>query len=129
MAKNLQVFYDALCPLCSKEIKMYEKRDVHRRLELIDISSPNFVASDYGLDPQLVVELFHVKTAEGQVITGVSAFVKIWEELEIFEPLQVFAESKIGRPIFNSAYVIFAKYIRPRITRAQCNDHVCSPGV
>ncbi|MBC87134.1 MAG: hypothetical protein CL677_08120 [Bdellovibrionaceae bacterium] len=126
---SLTVFYDGLCPICSKEINTYKKWDDSNLLQLIDISNPEFNAKDYDLNSNEVHEVFHVKDQNGDVFTGVDGFVKIWETLDIFSPLQKVAGSSIGRPVLEFGYKAFARHIRPRITRSQCNGEVCTPKV
>jgi predicted DCC family thiol-disulfide oxidoreductase YuxK len=75
----MQVFYDGACPLCSREMAHYRKHDRHGRLETVDIAAPGFDAGKYGLDPEKVQQMMHVRMADGRVFTQVRAFVKIWE--------------------------------------------------
>jgi predicted DCC family thiol-disulfide oxidoreductase YuxK len=76
-----QVFFDGACPLCSREIAAYRKRDRDHRLHFIDIADPAFHAVAYGLDPQRVQEVMHVRTADGTVQTEVAAFRILWQAL------------------------------------------------
>ncbi len=48
---RLQVFFDGACPLCSREVSHYKKRDLHNKIEWIDIAQPTFNAASFGLDP------------------------------------------------------------------------------
>jgi predicted DCC family thiol-disulfide oxidoreductase YuxK len=75
----MQVFYDGACPLCSREMAHYRKHDRLHRMEMVDIAAPNFDAATYGLDPEKVQQVMHVRMADGRVFTQVRAFVKIWE--------------------------------------------------
>jgi predicted DCC family thiol-disulfide oxidoreductase YuxK len=75
----MQVFYDGACPLCSREMAHYRKKDRLHRLETVDIAAPGFDARAYGLDPVKVQQMMHVRMADGRIFTQVRAFVKIWE--------------------------------------------------
>lgn len=80
-SNKLAIFYDSGCRVCAWEVEKYLAMDRDRRLETIDILSPEFRAGDFGLDPARVRKLFHVRTPDGRVIAGVDAFIEIWKTL------------------------------------------------
>lgn len=125
--KNLQkikVFYDGKCIVCVKEIDFYSRRDKENKIEFIDISLPSFDPVSEGIDPNQVQKVFHVKDLNNSLVTGVDAFIKIWEVLDIFKPLAKAADSSLGRPFFNFGYKAFTK-IRPFLPRKKCSDGAC----
>ena len=75
------VFYDGQCPLCSREVAVYRRRDRENHLRFVDIAAPGFDAVRHGLDPLRVQEVMHVQTANGVVHTEVEAFIVIWQAL------------------------------------------------
>ena len=77
----MQVFYDGACPLCGAEVRYYRARDVHQRIEWIDIAAAKFDAAKYGLAIEKLQNVMHAKATDGRVFTQVAAFVKIWEAL------------------------------------------------
>lgn len=121
---DLNVYYDGLCPLCTKEIDIYREKTGSDKINFIDISKPNFNALEEGLDPSRVQKYFHVKKKDASVLTGVDAFIAIWECLDIWRPLQTFAKSTITRPFFDIGYIVFAK-VRPIFRRSECENGVC----
>ena len=121
---KLKIFYDGLCPLCSKEIDHYRKKDLENRIDYIDIASPGFDATAEGLDPETVHKTFHAKKADGTIIEGVDAFIEIWRTLEVFKPLEYLATSKVARPAFDLGYKAFAK-IRPLLRKDECTTDYC----
>ena len=121
---RLKVYYDGGCVVCSKEIDLYRKKDVHGRINFIDISSSFFDPASEGLDPDKVKAVFHVKDANNNLHVGVDGFVEIWDVLEIFGPLSQLAKSSIARPMFDLGYYLFAK-ARPFLPRKQCDDGRC----
>jgi predicted DCC family thiol-disulfide oxidoreductase YuxK len=122
---QLSVYFDGLCPLCSREIEHYRKKDIDQQIQFVDISVPQFDARAEGLDPDKVHERFHVKTKEGTIVDGVDAFRQIWQTLGIFKPLSWAAQSRWLRPPMDLGYVIFAK-IRPFFRRKQsCDTGYC----
>ncbi len=123
-SSKLKVFYDGLCPVCSKEIDIYRRKDKSSQIDFIDITTSRFDSKAEKLDPDHVMKVFHVKTAQGNIITGVDGFVEIWKTLGIFKPLQNMTQSPITRPLFDWGYVLFTK-IRPFLRRKECVTDRC----
>ncbi|MFT5130075.1 MAG: putative DCC family thiol-disulfide oxidoreductase YuxK [Rhodothermales bacterium] len=116
---QLVIFYDGQCPLCSREVSHYARRDRHNVLRLVDIAEPSFDAVAEGVDPLLVHARFHVRLADGQLTTGVDAFAAIWEALEIWPLARVCARNRLLRIPLDLGYVCFAR-IRPLFRRKAC---------
>ncbi|MCF6178190.1 MAG: DUF393 domain-containing protein [Geopsychrobacter sp.] len=74
----LQVFYDGSCGVCSREMRVYQRRESAARLKFIDISAPGFIAADHDRSFSEFMQELHVRDAEGQFHTGVAAFARIW---------------------------------------------------
>ena len=81
-----KILYDGNCIVCDIEISHY-KRIAPDLFELIDISSPRFVASDYKLTKKEVDKDMHLITQDGELKIGVDAFVHIWSRLNKFKIL------------------------------------------
>jgi predicted DCC family thiol-disulfide oxidoreductase YuxK len=120
----LQVFFDGACPICSREMAHYRRKDRLGRLECIDVSDPRFVASDHGLDARAVDEVMHVRTADGRLHQGADAFLVIWEALG---QRRLLALSHLPGvlPLMRRAYRLFARN-RKRLT-GRCREHACHP--
>ena len=58
------VFYDGLCPLCSREMDHYRTRVKDEPVRFVDITAPDFDARRHGLDPERVHRVMHVKAGE-----------------------------------------------------------------
>ncbi|MFK7825997.1 MAG: thiol-disulfide oxidoreductase DCC family protein [Oligoflexales bacterium] len=125
LKNKLRIYYDGLCIVCASEIEAYSKWDKNNRLQLIDISHPQFSAESEGLDPKLVQKYLHIKSSDGEILTGVDSFIEIWTELEIFSPLKMLAENSVGRRFFDLGYHIFVR-VRPYLPRKKtCDSHAC----
>jgi predicted DCC family thiol-disulfide oxidoreductase YuxK len=59
----------------------FRRRDVHARMEFVDIAQEDFEAADYGLDAARVQAVMHVRMADGRIVTEVPAIEKIWRAL------------------------------------------------
>ena len=125
MEAALKIYFDGLCPLCSREIDHYRSYENSDRLEFIDIAHPNFDAVKEGLDPVGVHKKFHVKKVEGEILEGVPAFIEIWKTLEIWRPMQWAASAPLLKEFFKVGYLVFAK-IRPVLRRNECDSDYCA---
>lgn len=122
---ELSIYYDELCPVCTKEIDHYRKLDSQGKLRFVDIAAPQFNAAQEGLNPDDIHERFHVKTLEGEVLEGVPAFQKIWQTLGIFKPLDWAVDFPLTRPFFEVGYKLFTK-VRPYLRRkGACDTGYC----
>jgi len=115
MPANLTVFFDGLCPLCSREIAHYRRRVTADSVEFVDIAGPKFDAVTLGLDPVQVHRHIHAKV-DGKLITGVDAFRALWGVIPGFRWLHwitglpgVYSASKV-------LYAIFA-WLRPLLPK------------
>jgi predicted DCC family thiol-disulfide oxidoreductase YuxK len=123
--RDLKVFYDGQCIVCSKEIDVYRRKDKNKKIEFVDISSLAFDPASEGLDPAKVKSVFHVKDSQNNLHTGVDGFVAIWDFLGIFKPLSTLAKARLGRPVLDLGYFAFTK-VRPFLPRKKCNDGSCN---
>lgn len=108
---QLSVFYDGACPLCSREIDHYRRRDEEGRIRFVDIARPGFDARAEGLDPERVHKEFHVRLPSGETLTAVRAFTAIWRELGLTRAARV-AENPALLPLLSVGYQLFAR-VRP----------------
>lgn len=125
MLTKLKVFYDGACHLCYREVQHYKKKDKRNLLEIIDISSTNFCASDYGLDETSVNLHLHSLDESGNVYKGVDCFIEIWKRIPNYKWIIPAFESKLTRPIIDKSYDIFARKIRPRLPKRKCESGSC----
>ena len=97
---TLTVLYDGACPLCRREIGVYQGlQPVHaaQTLSFSDISRvdsalpPGGVRSDY-------LARFHVQRCDGRVISGAAAFVALWATLPDWRYLAMVARCQVLRP-------------------------------
>ena len=122
---QLTVFFDGACHLCSREIEHYRRKDAEHRISFTDISDTHFDATGAGLDPVAIQKVMHVRTAAGDLRTGVDAFIEIWKTLPGFMPLAVIAQSRWVRPFLNIGYHAFAA-IRPFLPKRK--QELCETG-
>ncbi|MEO1103110.1 MAG: DUF393 domain-containing protein [Pseudomonadota bacterium] len=69
---DVTVYYDASCPLCRREIALFEGRADAR---FVDVSDADNVPAD--LSPAAAMARFHVREGE-QLLSGAAAFAALW---------------------------------------------------
>ena len=82
-ARAAEVFYDGACPVCRAEISMYKKSlgDGVRWSDLTgtDGDAPDQAQLDRdGVGRETLLERFHVRRADGVLVSGPKAFLAIW---------------------------------------------------
>ena len=125
LLSRISVYYDGLCPLCSREIAHYRTLKGQEYFYFIDITAPEFKAEKEGLDPFQIHKVMHIRTSEGDIKTGLDAFITIWQNLPKYYWLARLASKSYLKPLLNLGYNIFAK-LRPYLPR-NTRDCLTSP--
>jgi predicted DCC family thiol-disulfide oxidoreductase YuxK len=122
---TLTVYYDGLCPLCSREIDYYRKRVTTAAVHFVDIADWSFNARTEGLDPRRIHRVMHVKVNE-EVRTGLEAFIAIWDVVPGFGWLARLARTPGFHGLMTVGYRVFA-LVRPWLPRrrAPCESGFC----
>lgn len=107
---DVTVYYDASCPLCRREIALYEGR---ADAAFIDVSDPANVPED--LSPEDAMARFHVRE-RGQLKSGAAAFAALWRVTRGFQLVGRIASLPVIRPMMEGLYRAFL-LIRPFIQR------------
>ena len=111
-ASAVTVYFDGSCPLCRREIALYQSLSSKQTLHWVDVSGPTSLPS--GLTCALAMRRFHVRDAKGQLHSGARAFSVLWRcfsgwrvlgWLTAVPPVSWFAEA---------AYRLFLP-VRPRL--------------
>lgn len=79
-ASKSTVFYDGSCPLCRAEIGHYRRADNSGALCFVDVSDPN-APPPIGLTRQQAMDRFHVRSNNGELLSGAAAFADVWSRL------------------------------------------------
>lgn len=113
---SLTVFYDGACPLCRKEIAWYKKQRGASLITWEDISQTPGDMVRKDLCKSDALSRLHVRTAEGNLLSGALAFAEIWKNLPHFKLFGKLA----GLPGINSLaellYKVFLR-VRPALQR------------
>lgn len=71
-----EVFYDGACPICSREIALY-KRMASDDVAWRDVSGAEAPGVE-GRSREQLLARFHVRRADGTLVSGFRAFMAIW---------------------------------------------------
>jgi len=124
--ENLIIYYDGLCPLCSREIEHYRRQAQGRpSIVFVDIMNPSFDAREHGLDPLRVHREMHVREGD-RLWVGVDAFYAIWRHVPGNRWLWFLARLPLADQFLRIGYFFFAM-VRPYLPRKQsCDTSTCA---
>lgn len=112
----MTMHYDGACPICSKEVATYRKLDRKNAIRWHDVSVNN---GDLGLDcvsQTDALTILHARLPDGQVVTGVDAFIAVWERLPGCRTFARLARWRPVRWMLATGYEWYAPR-RKRLTR------------
>ena len=111
-AKTLTVYYDGACPVCSREIGVYRGCAGAERIEWVDVAAPGqleTVAAD--LTRSAALARFHVRTADGTLVSGAAAFAELWRTLPAW---RVVGRLASWSPIASALELLYRGFLRLR---------------
>ena len=128
------VFFDGGCPLCAKEIGLYQRMIVNHSisdLKFVDISQSENETSLSKHDITLEEAMFrmHALDSDGNVQSGTMAFITMWEKLPYWKYLAKLVAIPGITEVVETVYVFWAKR-RLRVTGKESNENdiVQGPG-
>jgi len=112
--ERLTVLFDGACPLCRREVGLYQSLTPSEPVDWLDVSDAT--APLCPEDRSRYLARFHVRKPDGQMLSGAQAFVALWLTLPGWRWL-----GRIGRlpgvtPVLEVFYRGFL-IIRPRLQR------------
>ena len=72
------VFYDGSCPLCTAEIGIYRQCAGAETISFVDVSALQSVTIVDRLDKATAMKRFHVRRADGTLVSGAAGFGHLW---------------------------------------------------
>lgn len=106
------VYFDGACPVCRTEIAHYQRQRGADAIAWVDASSCDEAALGPGVDRAAALRRFHVREADGTLVSGAAAFVVIWRRLPAFRWLAALASSRPALAALEVGYGIFLR-VRP----------------
>jgi predicted DCC family thiol-disulfide oxidoreductase YuxK len=108
------VYFDGLCPVCSREISAYRRLRGGEGIAWVDASRCEEAALGAGLDRASAMRRLHVRRGtgtNGTLVSGAAAFVEIWKQLPAFAWLaRIFA----NRPALLALDLLYDGFLRLR---------------
>jgi predicted DCC family thiol-disulfide oxidoreductase YuxK len=80
-SKQLTVYFDGACPVCSREIAYYRRQQGADACAWIDVSSCDQAELGSGLQRDAALARFHVRRADGELVDGMRGFATLWRTL------------------------------------------------
>ena len=111
---ELTVYFDGACPLCRAEIDYYRRRPGAETIAFVDVST---TTPGEGLSCAVALARFHVREADGRLLSGAAAFARLWQALPGWRWFGRVVGSRPVLPLAEWAYRGFLP-LRLRISRA-----------
>jgi 3-demethoxyubiquinol 3-hydroxylase len=111
----ITVFFDGGCPLCRREVGIYQRASVGHPVHWHDVNQPE-VKLPSGLDRQTALARFHVLRHEPtpQILSGAEAFALLWKHIPGWKWLGVIASLPLVSSFLEALYRFFL-WFRPRL--------------
>lgn len=76
--ESLTVYFDGSCPVCSREINWYKKRQGSKDITWCDVSAIEDENVCANLKTDAALKRFHVRRGDGTLVDGAKAFSELW---------------------------------------------------
>jgi len=77
----LTVYFDGGCPVCSREIALYQRQAGASAIGWVDATSCPASGLGDGLTRENALARLHVRTADGELASGALAFATLWKSI------------------------------------------------
>ncbi|CAL9241425.1 unnamed protein product [Arabidopsis halleri] len=104
---KIKMLYDGDCPLCMREVNnmLKERNEKYGTIKFVDISPED----NQGLDYKTVMGQIHAIESDGNVVIGVEAFRRLYEEVGLGWVYTITKFEPIGK-LADAVYDVWAKY-------------------
>ncbi len=110
----MTVLYDGDCPLCRREIAVYQGLAAREPVRWVDVSAPG---TDLPDERSTLMARFHVQREDGSLLSGAEAFLALWARLPGWRWLAFLGRLPGAAWLMERAYVGFLR-VRPAMQRA-----------
>ena len=110
------VYFNASCPVCSKEISVYERhaKNENALLSFVDVHSAATRLKAFGLGPDVMKRRLHIQDEKRNLYAGTDAFIVLWSLLPRFRILARLIRLPGVYPI---AVAVYEGVLAPLLTR------------
>jgi predicted DCC family thiol-disulfide oxidoreductase YuxK len=114
-SRPLTVLYDGACPLCRREIGVYRGLQPNTPVCFADVSDAALPLPPGTTREQLLAR-FHVRSREGQLLSGAEAFLALWAALPGWRWLAMAGRLPGAVWVMERTYRLFLRW-RPTLQR------------
>lgn len=111
----LKVHYDGACPLCRREMALYQGLSARQPVCFVDVSQANAALPAHLTQAQLLARL-HVQDSNGQWHSGAQAFLRLWAVLPGWRWLARLGRLPGAAWVMEMSYRLFLR-LRPALQR------------
>lgn len=108
-AARLTVYFDGACPVCRREIALYQGRPGAEACRWVDAAACAPQALGPGLSRQQALQRFHVRLPDGRLVDGAQGFAALWQVLPGWRWLGRLAAWGPMRPLLAAGYALFLR--------------------
>ncbi|WP_348272808.1 thiol-disulfide oxidoreductase DCC family protein [Pannonibacter tanglangensis] len=101
----LTVYFDGACPLCSREIAWYRSCRGADTVAWVNVAETPRMPPD--LDRETALARFHVRLADGTLVSGAAGFAALWRRLPAFRLLGWIVSFRPVTALAERAYLLF----------------------
>ena len=105
---EIEMFYDGACPLCMRETRLLQRRDVEGRIRFTDIAAVDFDPEAYARTPRDFIDRIQGRLPGGEWLEGVEVFRRLYEVVG-FKRLVWVSRLPVISQLLGVAYDLFAK--------------------
>jgi predicted DCC family thiol-disulfide oxidoreductase YuxK len=113
----LTVFYDGACPLCQREISFYRRLSEDGSVRWVDVETAEASHLPEGLTRDVALARFHVRSGDGELLSGARGFIALWAHIPGFQWLTKVARVPPFPWLLERGYRAFL-LLRPSLQRA-----------
>ena len=103
----LSVFYDGRCSLCDREIAFYRRHAKANTVVWLNIWNQESALAAAGLTQAQCLQKLHLLDEQGQLHSGVDAFVLLWQTVPQLGGLATLARFAPLRGLLGLGYNVF----------------------
>ncbi len=114
--ERLTVYYDGACPLCRREISLYQGLKGAEDVDWVDVSCQDGACCAQDLSREKALKRFHIRDKHGQLASGAAAFAELWMAFPGWRWAGRILALPGIRHVADIAYYLFL-FIRPLLQR------------
>lgn len=117
-AACMTVYHDGSCPLCQREISLIQSLTSGQQVVFSDVSQiPPDARVAVDLTAADAMRRFHVRRADGSLVSGAAAFIEMWSMSPRVRLLAKLGSVPVAVRMLDAVYVAFLR-VRPPLSAA-----------